>query len=102
MVICPKCGNNCCNGGYGKVDGKTCDVCPLAYQYQSFAYAHHLAPGKNEMGSTDTIILTNGTTTNIGVSYFEVACEKIKKREWKRLSKKYDTLYAEAWKMLAR
>lgn len=47
MVICPKCGNNCCNGGYGKMDkdGKAlpwkaddeedaCDVCPLAYQYQ--------------------------------------------------------------------
>ena len=47
MIICPKCGNNCCNGGYGKMDknGKAlpwnaygdafhCDVCPLAYQYQ--------------------------------------------------------------------
>ena len=48
MVICPKCGNNQCNGGSGKMDknGKAlpwntddkdavnCDVCPLAYQYQ--------------------------------------------------------------------
>lgn len=34
MVICPKCGNNCCNGGYGEVDGGKCDVCPLAYQFQ--------------------------------------------------------------------
>jgi len=45
MVRCPKCDNNCCNGGYGRMDenGKTvawneegvpCDVCPLAYQYQ--------------------------------------------------------------------
>ena len=45
MIICPKCGNNCCNGGYGVMDeygkalpwngeGEPCDVCPLAYQYQ--------------------------------------------------------------------
>jgi hypothetical protein len=48
MVICPKCGNNCCNGAYGLMDknGKAlpwntkeedavhCDVCSLAYQYQ--------------------------------------------------------------------
>ncbi len=33
-VICPKCGNNCCNGGYGEIDGETCDVCPDAYAYQ--------------------------------------------------------------------
>jgi hypothetical protein len=33
-VRCPKCGNNCCNAGYGEIDGKPCDVCPLAYQYQ--------------------------------------------------------------------
>ena len=34
MIICPKCGNNCCNAGYGTVDGKDCDVCPSAYDYQ--------------------------------------------------------------------
>ena len=34
FVRCPRCGNNCCNGGHGEVDGKECDVCPLAYQYQ--------------------------------------------------------------------
>lgn len=35
MVICPKCGNNCCNGCYGKdIQGEDCDVCSLAYQYQ--------------------------------------------------------------------
>jgi len=48
MVICPKCGNNCCNAGYGKMDEngnpvkwqlhedgmESCDVCHLAYQYQ--------------------------------------------------------------------
>ena len=33
-VICPKCGNNCCNGGHGEVDGVECDLCPDAYEYQ--------------------------------------------------------------------
>jgi hypothetical protein len=31
VVICGKCGNNTCNGGYGEVDGKECDACPSAY-----------------------------------------------------------------------
>jgi len=44
VVICGKCGNNCCNGGYGeiigpnKVNGEivmiTCDACPSAYEMQ--------------------------------------------------------------------
>ena len=47
-VRCPKCGNNSCNGGYGKMDmdgnplpwndrgteSQPCDICPLAYQHQ--------------------------------------------------------------------
>lgn len=33
-IICPKCGNNCCNGGRGEIDGVECDVCPLAYEFQ--------------------------------------------------------------------
>jgi hypothetical protein len=37
MVICGKCGNNCCNGGYGN-DGK-CDACPSAYEEQDRADA---------------------------------------------------------------
>lgn len=32
VVICGKCGNNTCNGGYGTVDGKECDACPSAYE----------------------------------------------------------------------
>jgi hypothetical protein len=33
MVICGKCGNNCCNGGYGTLeDGSQCNDCPSAYQ----------------------------------------------------------------------
>ena len=34
-AICGKCGNNCCNGGYGTLaDGSVCDACPLAYAFQ--------------------------------------------------------------------
>jgi hypothetical protein len=33
VVICGKCGNNSCNGGYGKLpDGTPCDQCPSAYE----------------------------------------------------------------------
>lgn len=31
VVICGKCGNNTCNGGYGDVDGIECDKCEEAY-----------------------------------------------------------------------
>ena len=35
MVICGKCGNNCCNGGYGTLpDGMKCNACPEAYEMQ--------------------------------------------------------------------
>ncbi len=55
FVRCPKCGNNCCNGGYGKIgglvapdtwasDGKDCDICPLAYQYQDALSAESVDP----------------------------------------------------------
>lgn len=63
IVICGKCGNNCCNGGYGNnylalvvdTDGnyvfdhdgrisidwknsQTCDMCKEAYEHQSIFY----------------------------------------------------------------
>ena len=38
-IVCPKCRNNCCNGCYGIVNGKECDICPLAYQYQDDMFA---------------------------------------------------------------
>lgn len=56
FVICPKCGNNCCNGGFGRTtkDGrptkkwdkttKDCDVCNLAYQFQELAYTTKTVP----------------------------------------------------------
>lgn len=57
FVRCPKCGNNCCNAGFGEVtlDGKPvtsrklqkhkqCDVCNLAYQYQDLAWKTKKAP----------------------------------------------------------
>lgn len=31
VVICGKCGNNTCNGGYGEINGEECDACPSAY-----------------------------------------------------------------------
>lgn len=44
FIICPKCGNNCCNAGYGEINGKSCDVCPLAYQYQHLAWDSGMHP----------------------------------------------------------
>lgn len=32
VVICGKCGNNSCNGGYGQIEGVECDQCPSAYE----------------------------------------------------------------------
>jgi hypothetical protein len=29
-IMCPKCGNNTCNGGYG--DNGNCTLCPIAYE----------------------------------------------------------------------
>lgn len=38
-VICGKCGNNCCNGGYGILaDDSRCDGCPSAYAMQVSGY----------------------------------------------------------------
>lgn len=34
MVICGKCGNNSCNGGFGTIKGVACDACPSAYEMQ--------------------------------------------------------------------
>ena len=46
FVYCPKCGNNCCNAGYGDLHGEVCDVCPLAYQYQKLAEETKTEPSK--------------------------------------------------------
>lgn len=38
-VRCGKCGNNCCNGGYGTLpDGSSCDECPSAYEKQNLEW----------------------------------------------------------------
>ena len=52
-VKCPRCGNNCCNAGYGTItndDGSkaTCRICALAYQYQDLAFKANQAPKKEE------------------------------------------------------
>ena len=44
FIRCSKCGNNCCNAGWGEVDGEECDVCPLCYSYQSLADETGKAP----------------------------------------------------------
>lgn len=58
MVICPMCGNNCCNAGFGHVDknfqpanfnepnSKKCPVCNLAYQFQHLAWKTKSEPSK--------------------------------------------------------
>jgi hypothetical protein len=61
FVRCPKCGNNCCNGGFGTVTKdkglptdrwdnttKDCDVCNLAYEYQRLAREAKLVPPVNK------------------------------------------------------
>jgi hypothetical protein len=35
VLICGTCGNNCCNGGHGEVDGKPCSDCNAAYAEQA-------------------------------------------------------------------
>jgi ribosome-binding protein aMBF1 (putative translation factor) len=44
FIRCPKCGNNCCNGASGQVDGQECDVCELCYEFQELSYNNHLQP----------------------------------------------------------
>lgn len=48
-IKCPKCGNNCCNGGYGEINGVVCDTCNLAYQYQQLAGKTNTEPKKEEI-----------------------------------------------------
>lgn len=42
MIICKTCGNNCCNGGSGVVDGAPCKDCLDAYDVQDAYYANPL------------------------------------------------------------
>lgn len=43
--ICPECGNNCCNGGYGE-DGK-CKTCPKIYNLIAKSKEEGTIPSKN-------------------------------------------------------
>ncbi len=38
MIICGTCGNNCCNGAYGKIGEKVCEDCPSAYEEQDILW----------------------------------------------------------------
>jgi hypothetical protein len=31
-VFCGTCGNNCCNAGYGEIEGQECSDCPDAHE----------------------------------------------------------------------
>jgi len=42
VVICSKCGNNTCNGGYGMIDGVECDQCPIAYKEDQEQIKQHI------------------------------------------------------------
>jgi len=40
---CPRCGNNCCNGGYGEEeDGTPCIMCEKAYELQKILNEHYV------------------------------------------------------------
>lgn len=66
FVRCPKCGNNCCNGGFGRVTmtglptnkwgkgTKPCDVCNLAYMYQELADKTNTTPTPKHESTTKT------------------------------------------------
>lgn len=41
VVVCGKCGMNCCSGGYGVVDGITCDNCANAYKQDDDMCKHN-------------------------------------------------------------
>lgn len=41
IIVCGKCGNNCCNAGYGEIDDIKCDACPSAYDMQDEGYKNN-------------------------------------------------------------
>ena len=69
FVYCPKCGNNCCNGGSGELDGEKCDVCELAYQYQDLACKTKTDPSKE-------YIENHPAERTKQKSWFELECER--------------------------
>ena len=38
MVVCATCGNNCCNGGSGEINGVECLDCLEAYKHQDLFF----------------------------------------------------------------
>ena len=77
FVYCPKCGNNCCNGGHGKLNGEVCDVCPLTYQYQKLAWETKSDPSKQWIKKHPA---------KIGKTWFELEAERL--RKYDKMSKK--------------
>jgi hypothetical protein len=70
FVYCPKCGNNCCNAGYGKIDGETCDICELAYQYQHLAWETKTSPSKEYIEKNPPLKIPH---------WFDADCKRISK-----------------------
>jgi hypothetical protein len=69
-IVCPKCGNNTCNGSFGDSDGDpkkagrgksgdfSCEFCNLAYQYANLCYANGLEPkNKRQVASFNKKII---------------------------------------------
>jgi len=48
FIRCPKCGNNSCNGTFGKVNDEACDVCNLCYMYQDMSTGCGMYPVKKD------------------------------------------------------
>ncbi len=42
MVVCGSCGNNCCNAGYGQIDGVECKDCHAAYELQELGWERNV------------------------------------------------------------
>jgi hypothetical protein len=58
MVVCPTCGNNSCNGGYGEVDGKECPDCPKAYKLMDIGYDFMSLPRRDSWMRVAWMIIT--------------------------------------------
>ena len=57
-IICPHCGNNCCNGMCGEdLDGEKCRHCSDAYDYQRYMYTEETVPGKEQIIQDGGIVI---------------------------------------------
>lgn len=64
IVKCITCGNNCCNGGYGEVNGEKCSDCPKAYDDQDLYWKDS---NSIEFEIKETSKLLNFKATDTGI-----------------------------------